>query len=301
MDGLIEKGIRTTKMKKMICLLLAVLLCALAACGTANTKAGGETPAEAVEPASEAEAAAQEAAEGEDSPAPAAVNDTADQPTPAGAETAAIHISLAADGPGSIALAPGEEVPAREEEFPFRTGEIELTEPETRTFAAWPDEGWHFVKWTKNGEDYAEDDVITVLLDESADFVAVFASDSEESNSAASLAGTYAVDRATATVETEGENGVRITIEWGDSAWSLARWVMSGVLDEETMRVTYADCISSQVTYAEDDSVEELVMYINGTGSVQFPSDNTLVWLGDQSEQEDLTFERIDPAGLDAE
>ena len=290
-----EKGIRTTKMKKMICLLLAVLLLgALAACGTAKTE-------EAVEPAREAEAAAQEAAEDGDSPAPAVADDAAEEPAPEESEAAVFHVSLATDGLGSIALAPGEEAPAQEDAFPFQTVEIEVKEPEVQTFAAWADEGWSFVKWTKNGEDYATDDVITVQLDESADYVAVFAYDGEGLNPAAFFAGTYAADRAVATVEAEGENGVRITIEWGDSAWSLARWVMSGIFDEETMTVTYADCINSQVTYAEDDSVEEVVMYMDGTGSVQFTLDSTLIWLGDQSEQEDLTFEWIDPAALDTE
>ena len=41
-----------------------------------------------------------------------------------------------------------------------------------------PEEGNVFVKWTKNGEDYATEPVITVQLDESADFVAVFEEES---------------------------------------------------------------------------------------------------------------------------
>ena len=284
------------KMKKMICLLLAaLLLCALAACGTAKTEAGGEAPAETAVLPGEAESGAPETGEAGDGPAEAA----SDQSAPEETEAAVFHVTLGTDGLGSVAPAPGEEAPERGAGS-FQSVEIELSESEVQTFAAWPDEGWSFVKWTKNGEDYAEDDVITVLLDESADYVAVFAFDGEGLNPAAFFAGTYAADRAVATVETEGENGVRVTIEWGDSAWSLARWVMSGVFDEETMTVTYADCINSQVTYAEDDSVEEVVIYMDGTGSLQFTMDDTLIWLGDQSEQEDLTFEWIDPAALEA-
>ena len=57
---------------------------------------------------------------------------------------------------------------------PYQSAQVNLEEPETYTFAAAPEEGNVFVKWTKNGEDYSTEPVITVLLEESADFVAVF-------------------------------------------------------------------------------------------------------------------------------
>ena len=42
------------------------------------------------------------------------------------------------------------------------------------TFASRPDEGSRFVKWTKNGKDFSEEPEVTFLLDESADYTAVF-------------------------------------------------------------------------------------------------------------------------------
>ena len=37
-----------------------------------------------------------------------------------------------------------------------------------------PDEGWKFVKWTKDGEDFSEESEITVEVTENVDYIAVF-------------------------------------------------------------------------------------------------------------------------------
>ena len=78
-----------------------------------------------------------------------------------------------------IGYEPGETVPELDPDEPYQSAQVNLEEPETYTFAAAPEEGNVFVKWTKNGEDYATEPVITVQLEENADFGAVF---EEESN-----------------------------------------------------------------------------------------------------------------------
>ena len=37
-----------------------------------------------------------------------------------------------------------------------------------------PDEGWEFVKWTKDGEDFSTDEEITVEVSEYVEYIAVF-------------------------------------------------------------------------------------------------------------------------------
>ncbi len=167
-----------------------------------------------------------------------------------------------------------------------------LAEPETYVLTAKAGEGWYFVKWTLNGEDYSSDEQITVEVTEDADFVAVFEFASDGQNPVMNFIGPYVSGRARALVECVGDDGAKITIEWGGSAWELARWVMSGRLDTDTLTVEYSDCVKSIVTYGDGGSlVSEDVEYENGSGRVVFGEDLTLTWQGDQSEQENLIFE----------
>ena len=86
--------------------------------------------------------------------------------------TIIVHVNT--EGDGNIEYAEGETTPEINEEYPYQSAQINLAGPETYTFLAWPAEGYKFVKWTKNGEDFSEEAQITVALEESADFVAVF-------------------------------------------------------------------------------------------------------------------------------
>ena len=88
---------------------------------------------------------------------------------------ATIFVTINTEGLGMIDYAEGEEAPEINPEEPFQSSQINLGEPAVYTFVAAPEEGYHFVKWTKNGEDYSTEPVITLTLDETADFVAVFA------------------------------------------------------------------------------------------------------------------------------
>lgn len=90
---------------------------------------------------------------------------------------ATIFVSINTEGSGNIDQTEGEEPPEIDPEHPFQSAQINLGEPATYTFVAWPNEGNVFVKWTKNGEDFSTEPQVTVLLEESADYVAVFEAD----------------------------------------------------------------------------------------------------------------------------
>ena len=121
-------------------------------------------------------------------------------------------------------------------------------------------------------------------------------SDKDESadwqNIAMNFIGEYQWERAHALVEAEGDDGVKITIEWGGSAWSLAKWVITGKLDPETLTVNYTDSVKSEITYNGNGEIEkEDVIYTDGTGSVVFNDNGTFTWKDDRSEYGDILFE----------
>ena len=92
---------------------------------------------------------------------------------------ATIFVTISTEGMGNIAHAEGEDAPEIDPEYPFQSALINLAEPAVYTMVAWPREDTRFVKWTRNGEDFSTEPQITVLLDESADFVAVFQWDTD--------------------------------------------------------------------------------------------------------------------------
>ena len=83
-------------------------------------------------------------------------------------------VTIKTDGMGQIAIAEGDEALAFDDESLIRGAVLELVEPSDYTFAAKADEGYRFVKWTKNGEMFSADAQIALALTESADYVAVF-------------------------------------------------------------------------------------------------------------------------------
>lgn len=83
-------------------------------------------------------------------------------------------LKINTDGLGSFAYAPeGEEVKF-DDEFPTQSAAENLEEPKTFVIKAKPDEGWKFVKWTKNGEDFSTEPDITVEVSEDVEYIAVF-------------------------------------------------------------------------------------------------------------------------------
>ena len=218
--------------------------------------------------------------------------------TPMDIPEATIIVTINTEGWGNIAFAEGETAPEIDPERPFQSGQINLVEPTVHTFLAWPKAGNRFVKWTKNGEDYSAEPQITLLLDESADYVAVFEEDPDHKNSLIDFIGDYRCDRAHAYVESIGPDSVRITIDWGGSAWETANWLITGTLDADTMTVNYSGCSKSVFTYNDGGQlVSEEVEYEDGTGTVVFNDDGTFTWHEDQSESgTDMVFEKLPPA-----
>lgn len=87
---------------------------------------------------------------------------------------ATLHINI--EGQGEIAYAPeGEEVQF-EEGYPFQTAVVNIFEGDTNkyTLAAKPAEGFKFVKWTKDGEDYSIDEQTEVEVEGEVEYIAVF-------------------------------------------------------------------------------------------------------------------------------
>ena len=183
---------------------------------------------------------------------------------------ATIVVTVNTEGWGNIDYAEGDQAPEIDTEYPMQSAYIGLAEPKTHTFVAWPQAGSMFVKWTKNGEDFSTEPVITVLLDESAEYIAVFEEDPGWQNPVMNFVGNYQSDRAHALVECFGADEAWITIEWGGSAWEFARWLIVGRLDTETLTIAYEGANKSVITVNDsgEESAEEV--YMDGTGTITF-------------------------------
>ena len=208
---------------------------------------------------------------------------------------ATIMVNINTEGWGNIEYAMGEEAPEIDEEYPYQSAYIGLAEPATYTFLAWPEAGYTFVKWTKNGEDFSDEAQITLLLDESADYIAVFEEDPDWESPLTPYLGEYQSGRAHATLDSVGDTDLWITIEWGNSAWELARWNMAGRFDPETSTIQYTGCSKMIVTYDEGGELKsQEPEYEDGSGTIVFHEDGTFTWHEDQAErEEDLVFEKL--------
>ena len=106
--------------------------------------------------------------------------------------------------------------------------------------------------------------------------------------------GTYVYGRASATVACEGTDSARIEIAWSSSYAERAVWEIVGVLDTETLTVSYSDAVKKNQVFDENGLVSEETLYADGTGTIVFNEDGTFTWHEDQSEyDEDYTFEWI--------
>ena len=185
----------------------------------------------------------------------------------------------------------GEELGAEEDLSSVRFG---LDAPKTYVLTAKAGDGWYFDRWMLNGAEHSNEAQITVEVTENTELIAVFefAGGEDGQNPVMNVIGEYASDRAKARVECEGDEDARITIEWGGSDAGLARWVMSGRLDTDTMTVEYDNCVKTIVTYGEDGKIAgETTEYENGTGSIVFGEDNTFTWKSGQPDEEEMFFE----------
>ena len=104
--------------------------------------------------------------------------------------------------------------------------------------------------------------------------------------------GEYVCDRARARVECSGKEDAKVTIEWGGSAWTLARWVMTGKLDTDTLKVEYSDCVKTEITYNDKgEETKTVTEYENGKGYFVFSMNSTFTWHDGTEERADMTFE----------
>ena len=219
--------------------------------------------------------------------------------TPMDVPEAAIVVTINIEGWGQIAYAEGEEAPEIDPEFPAQSAYIGLAEPAVHTFLAEPEAGNLFVKWTKNGEDFSTERQITLLLDESAEYTAVFEEDPNWQNPVMNFVGEYQCDRAHATVECFGYDEAFTTIEWGSNAQELTRWILVGKLDTDTLTIRYSGASKANLVYDEAGEVKsEESVYDDGTGTITFHDDGTFTWHEDQSESgEDMVFAWIPVTG----
>ena len=94
--------------------------------------------------------------------------------TPMEMEEATIFVSFDTEGLGDFLYAEGESTDWIDDGFTFSFAQFNINEPETYTFKAQAWDGCNFIKWTKDGMDYSTEEQITVVLDESANYTAVF-------------------------------------------------------------------------------------------------------------------------------
>ena len=206
---------------------------------------------------------------------------------------AAFTVTINTEGWGYIDYAEGEEAPEIDPDGIIQSAYIGLAEPATYTFVARPQGGNLFVKWTKDGEDFSTEPQITVLVDADAAYVAVFEEDPDWQNPVMNFIGEYQCDRAHALVQCFGNEDALITIEWGSSAWGLARWTIVGRLDTDTLTINYTGAAKQIVVYDENGELKsEEAEYEDGSGTISFHDDGTFTWHDDKSEYGvDMLFE----------
>ena len=107
---------------------------------------------------------------GGDEPAAETDTDKADSETSAGSITLRINT----EGNGQISYEyQGGRIDFNDEQ-PYQSAIVNFESPAEIKIAAKADAGWKFVKWTLDGNDYAQSEEIFVFVAESAEYKAVF-------------------------------------------------------------------------------------------------------------------------------
>ena len=130
---------------------------------------------------------------------------------------------------------------------------------------------------------------IAVAVDDSAKGVEKTGGE-EGQNPVMGFIGPYAYGSAGMYIEADGMHNARVSVAWGSSAREHSEWTMSGPFDEETLTITYSDCVRKDIVFNEDGSVKsETIAYENGTGTITFRDngDLSLVWKDDQDHMAD--------------
>ena len=214
--------------------------------------------------------------------------------TPYDMPEAAISVTINVEGFGNIAYAEGEEMPEIDKEYPFQSASVSLEQPATYTIYAYPKDGWKFVKWMRNGEDYTTEAKTTMVLSESADFIAVFEQDEAWTELSEKLSGEYVSGNMHANVNII-DTTVFASIERKDSDTAQTTWNIMHDISMDTRTVEYNDGFKNNATLNSDGDIEEDVLeYDNGVGTIVFSEDGTsFIWNDETSGMKDITFERI--------
>lgn len=91
-----------------------------------------------------------------------------------GSDESNVSLRINTEGMGQIAYAEEGGSLEFDNEFPKQSAEISPQETSVYVLGAKADEGWQFVKWTKDGEDFSTDEQITVDVEKTTEYIAVF-------------------------------------------------------------------------------------------------------------------------------
>lgn len=104
-------------------------------------------------------------------------------------------------------------------------------------------------------------------------------------------AGVYGAGRCTVRIEPVSDSEAKVSIVWGDSAFEAYEWEMTGYFNPDTYRLTYSDCVKTDVVFAEDGSETRTVLYEDGVGRFQLQPDHSMEWQDEQDNAgEDMEF-----------
>ncbi len=100
--------------------------------------------------------------------------------------------------------------------------------------------------------------------------------------------------RASVEITAEGE-GYTICVEWPGSVSTREVWeITNAVYDKEKNALVYANGKETERTYKEDGTYEEKLVSATATGTFTLTEDGKLTWHRDGSDQEDMTFEKVE-------
>lgn len=289
-------------MKKYLCLLLAlIMLLSLASC------AGKKDPAPA-EPTESAEPAPEPAPAPAGTPEEPSEPDQPDQPDKTPVDYVGQYLDIDTNQPGLRI------VESSNGGYLVQVGIYRLTSLDDGRGEMKPD-GLHFTATDASGNPISglitcNGEVAAVIITDStwdllqngSTFLYKKVSDKgalwdavDPHNPTLAFIGRYSADRAFATVQADGAENARITIDWANSAQEQVEWVIVGPLDSATMTVNYTDCVKTTRVYSSTGAVEsETVDYTDGTGRIVFGDNATFSWEEDQGAHDSaLIFEWV--------
>ncbi|MBR5345369.1 MAG: hypothetical protein IK127_06045 [Clostridia bacterium] len=109
------------------------------------------------------------------------------------------------------------------------------------------------------------------------------------------FSGTWACDRAVISINWE-EEGYRILIQWGSSAWECTEWEYSCYFhEEENKLVSMPFGTRTEMVYGEDgDLVSATVVYDDGEATFYLDEEGFLIWADEKENAgEGMRFELL--------